>query len=117
VSLPDDPALTHEGWAVGTPSYISPEVLQGQTADVSSDLYALGAILYYLLSGAPPFVSDDMHKVLHAHLHEEVVPLATRVDQEIPYGLERVVMRCLDKDPRRRYSSAIELSGALQPFC
>jgi tRNA A-37 threonylcarbamoyl transferase component Bud32 len=107
------PSLTNEGWAVGTPHYISPEVLQGRAADPGSDIYALGAILYYLLAGRPPFDSEDLHEVMSAHLHQEPQPIEDLVEDPLPPKLGQIVTRCLKKDPTARYGSAMELATAL----
>jgi len=117
VVRPDDPHLTREGWAVGTPSYISPEVLHGHPAEARSDIYALGAILYHLLCGAPPFQDADMYRVMAGHLNEEPAPVARRAGQPVPPGLADLVMRCLVKDPARRVPSAKALADGLRPFC
>jgi len=116
VVRPDDPQLTREGWAVGTPTYISPEVLQGSVAEARSDIYALGGILYHLLCGSPPFEADDMYDVMLAHMKQPVPPIGERVAAKLPDGLERIVMRCLAKEPRERMPSAKALADALAPY-
>jgi len=107
-------ALTGEGWAVGTPKWASPEVVSGNEADTRSDVYGLGTVLYYLLTGAPPFDYPDLGKILLAHVREEVTPPSRRVGRAIPPAIESVTLRCMAKDPAQRYPSAGELAAALE---
>jgi serine/threonine-protein kinase len=72
----------------------------------------LGAVGYYLLTGLPPFNSDKPLKVMFAHAHEPVTP-PSQLCPEIPADVERVILRCLAKDPRDRYQTSAELSAAL----
>jgi serine/threonine-protein kinase len=104
--------LTGEGWAVGTPKWASPEVVSGEPADPRSDVYGLGAVLYFLLCGAAPFEHADVGKMLMAHVNEKPVPPSQR-GVRLPAALEAVVMRCLEKDPARRYAEAGALAAAL----
>ena len=109
-----NPALTNAGWAVGTPKYVSPEVVFGNPADARSDVYGLGAVLYFALCAAPPFDYDDMRQTLMAHMNETPLPPSQRAGRPIPRAIEAVVMRCLDKEPGNRYASAAELAFALE---
>jgi serine/threonine-protein kinase len=84
----------------------------GRVVDGRSDLYALGAVAYYLLTGRPPFEGDDGLAVLIAHARDPVVP-PSRVRADIPEDLERVVLRCLAKDPAERFPDAEGLERAL----
>jgi serine/threonine-protein kinase len=84
----------------------------GRVVDGRSDLYALGAMAYYLLTGRPPFDRDDGLAVLIAHARDPVVP-PSRVRADIPEDLERVVLRCLAKDPSERFPDAEGLERAL----
>jgi eukaryotic-like serine/threonine-protein kinase len=108
-----NPNLTNAGWAVGTPRYVSPEVVFGHPADARSDVYALGAVLYFLLSGQTPFDYEEMRQTLMAHLREAPVPPSSKLGRPLPRAVEEVVMRCLEKDPARRYVDASELARAL----
>ena len=110
---PAQAALTGEGWAVGTPKWASPEVVSGNEADARSDVYGLGTVLYFLLTGAPPFDYPDLGKILLAHVREEVTPPSRRVGREIPAAIESVTLRCMEKDAARRYRHAGELAAAL----
>jgi serine/threonine-protein kinase len=108
--------LTQAGMAVGTPSWVSPEVVMGHRADAAADVYALGAVLYALVTGGPPFSGDDMRAVLMAHLRQTPTRPSERLGRPIPAGLEAIIMRCLDKEPSRRYQDAAALGEALNDF-
>ncbi|MCR4415227.1 MAG: serine/threonine protein kinase [Thermoguttaceae bacterium] len=109
--LPMD--LTTEGAITGSPLYMSPEQAAGdREADARSDIYSLGAVGYYLLTGRPPFVGDKPIKVMAAHIHEEVVP-PSQHRPGIPADLEQVILRCLAKSPEDRFSDAASLCAAL----
>jgi serine/threonine-protein kinase len=106
-------ALTADGWAVGTPKWASPEVASGQDARPSSDVYGIGSVLYFLLCGAPPFDYPDVGQTIRAHLTQPPVPPSRR-RAGVPPAIEEVVLRCLAKDPARRYAHAGELAMALK---
>ncbi len=106
--------LTTEGSITGSPLYMSPEQATGDGhPDVRSDIYSLGAVGYFLLTGRPPFEGDRPIKVIIAHAHHDVVPPSRHVPA-IPPNLEQVILRCLEKDPSRRYQTAAELARALR---
>jgi uncharacterized RDD family membrane protein YckC len=99
----------------GTPQFAPPEQLRGQPLDVRADIYAVGATLYYLLTGAPPFEAADLKALVARVTSEEPrSPRAGRTD--MPAGLAAVVLRCLAKNPAARYGSYAELAAALRPF-
>ena len=102
-------ALSAVGTVVGTPQYISPEVLQGAQADARSDLWAFGVVLYQMLSGRLPFTGATMFEVGSAILKEPVPPLPATV----PSALRAVVERCLAKRSADRYQTAAEVRAAL----
>jgi serine/threonine-protein kinase len=110
---PDGQQLTQEGALAGTPAYMSPEQAAGKTdLDARSDLYNLGAVAYFLLTGQPPFVRASAVQTLAAHLGEAVVaPDRHRAD--VPADLQAVVLRCLEKEPAQRFPSADDLNEAL----
>ncbi len=109
----DGADLTQPGAVLGTTKYLSPEQVQGATPDARSDVYALGVVLYEVLTGRPPFAADTEMATAMAHVHSE--PLRPRqLRAGIPRGLEAVVIRAMAKDPAARYGSAAELSGALR---
>jgi hypothetical protein len=106
--------LTQEGSITGSPLFMSPEQALGDSEpDARSDVYSLGAVAYYLLTGSPPFDGDKPMRVILAHAHEPVVP-PSHLRSDIPADLEAVVLRCLAKNPADRYPSAAALREALQ---
>jgi TolB-like protein len=104
------PTLTVEGVVLGTPHYLPPEVIQGRTADGRSDLWSLGVLLYEMAAGKLPFAGATVTDLTLAITHSEPEPLPARV----PQGLRGVIMRCLAKDPVRRYQYASEVRAALE---
>jgi len=105
--------LSAEGQIVGTPQFMSPEQATAKgDLDERSDIYSLGAVAYYLLTGRPPFEGDDGLAVLIAHARDPVVP-PSLVRPGIPSDLERVVSLCLAKDASERYPDAASLERAL----
>jgi eukaryotic-like serine/threonine-protein kinase len=111
--VPTDGAnLTVAGTITGSPLFMAPEQAGGdQKPDARSDIYSLGAVAYYLLTGQPPFDSKNTIKVLVAHLHDRVVP-PSHHRPEVPADLEAIVMRCLAKYPDDRFSDAASLGRA-----
>jgi serine/threonine-protein kinase len=105
--------LTTEGAITGSPLFMSPEQALGDMPpDARSDIYSLGAVGYYLLTGKPPFEGDRTIKVLIAHAHEEAVPPSER-RPGLPHDLEAVILRCLQKKPEDRFQRASEMEAAL----
>jgi len=105
--------LTESGTVMGTVGYMAPEQVRGQPADHRSDIFALGAILYELLAGKRAFQGASFVETLNAILNDEPAPLAAS-GREIPLGLDRVVQRCLEKEPRQRFGSAHDVVLALE---
>jgi tRNA A-37 threonylcarbamoyl transferase component Bud32 len=109
----DSASLTADGTITGSPLYMSPEQATGdRDPDARSDIYSMGALLYFLVTGRPPFEDEKPIKVLIAHAHD-VVPPPSKWRDDLPLDLESVIMRCLAKGPEERYQSAIELATAL----
>jgi serine/threonine-protein kinase len=107
-------AVTGQNVVLGTPLYISPEALKGPAlVDVRSDIYSLGAVAYYLLSGEPVFAGGTAVEVCARHLHSAPVPPSERLGRPVPADLEAIILRCLAKSPESRYPSAAELERAL----
>jgi serine/threonine-protein kinase len=105
--------VTQEGTITGSPLYMSPEQATGDTEpDARSDVYSLGGVAYFLLTGRPPFDGQQPIKVIIAHAHEPVVP-PSDLRGDVPADLEAVVLRCLAKNPDDRFQSASELAAAL----
>jgi serine/threonine-protein kinase len=105
--------LTQEGSIAGSPLYMSPEQALGDSEpDARSDIYSLGAVAYFLLTGVPPFDGDRPIKIILAHAHQAVVP-PSRLRAEIAPDLEQVVLRCLAKNPADRFQHVLALRQAL----
>ncbi|MBC6935450.1 MAG: hypothetical protein DWB42_06385 [Chloroflexi bacterium] len=106
--------LTKTGTIVGTPAYMSPEQLRGETLDHRSDIYSLGVILYNMLVGRLPFdtASSDLVSIIYQHLEKAPTP-PSQVNPDIPLEVEMVIMAALQKDRTKRYNSAVEMSRAL----
>jgi hypothetical protein len=110
----DGPAhQTDTGFIVGTPLYMSPEQALGSRVDARTDVYGVGAVLFQLLTGAPPFEGNDSQEIVSRHL-QEPVPVATLSRDGIPSWLSHIVVRCLAKHPDDRYPTARALLQALR---
>jgi serine/threonine-protein kinase len=109
----DAERITQEGTVAGTPSYMSPEQAgAGADLDGRSDIYSLGCVAYFLLTGRPPFTDRSPMRLLAAHIY--AVPVApSAVRDDIPADLEAIVLRCLAKAPPERFADVRDLSGAL----
>ncbi|HLF94174.1 MAG TPA: serine/threonine-protein kinase, partial [Planctomycetota bacterium] len=106
-----DSSLSQSGMVVGTPQFMSPEQAMGDTRGVGarSDVYSLGATLYALLTGRPPFQAENIIELLQKVVYADIDP-PRRKNPEIPRDLETIVLKALDKDPDRRYASAEALA-------
>jgi eukaryotic-like serine/threonine-protein kinase len=108
----DDASLTHSGIVAGTPHYMAPEQARGDAVDARSDLFSLGAVLYFMASGHPPFRAEQAMAVLHRICHDRQRPL-DQIDPRIPDELGDVIDRLLEKKPSRRFASASEVQQVL----
>ena len=111
----DEKTLTHSGAIVGTASSMAPEQASGKSKTVGppADIYALGAIFYEVLTGRPPFKGEsDLETLLLVQVEEPLAP--SRLRQRLPRDLETVCLKCLEKDPKRRYGTAKELADDLR---
>ena len=99
--------------ALGTPDYISPEQVKGQRGDQRSDVYAMGAILYEMLTGQPPFSGPNPLAVMNERVLVDPEPART-LNPEISPALEEVLFRALERDPRHRYATAAEMAWELE---
>jgi tetratricopeptide (TPR) repeat protein len=105
--------LTGEGVVIGTPEYMSPEQVDGKEADPRSDIYSLGIILYEMVTGRAPFEGDSPFSVAYKHRHE--APAEPRkFNPQLPDALNRVILRCLEKDREARYQTAQEMLADLE---
>ena len=104
---------TQPGVLLGTVAYMSPEQVRGQAADGRSDIFALGCVLYEMVVGRRPFVGQTTAETMAAILHESV-PALSQSGRERPAELDRLLLRCLHKDPGQRFQSARELGPALR---
>jgi eukaryotic-like serine/threonine-protein kinase len=113
--LSEDSAITRSGVIAGTPSYMSPEQARGESRSVgpAADIHALGAILYEMLTGRPPFSGDSSLDTLLQVLSSEPTP-PRKLDSSIPSDLEAICLKCLEKSPERRFASAAQLVDSLE---
>lgn len=108
----DDASLTHSGIVAGTPHYMSPEQASGEPTDARSDLFSLGAVLYFMATGHPPFRAERAMAVLHRICHDQYRPVC-EIAPHIPDELADVIDRLLEKKPSRRFATAGDAQQAL----
>jgi serine/threonine-protein kinase len=110
-------SLTQSGAAVGTPSYMAPEQAQGRTGEVgpAADIYALGAILYELITGRPPFRAESAAETVYQVVTHDLVP-PSRLNARVPRDVETICLKCLQKEPHARYATPAALAEDLRQF-
>jgi serine/threonine-protein kinase len=108
----DDATLTQGSFMGGTPLFMAPEVCAGLDADVRSDLYSLGGVMYFLVCGRPPFAGESAAAVMNKHIHEAPRPPSEHAP--VQPELERIILRCLSKRVEDRFASARALDAALK---
>ena len=114
-ALADSPALTAAGHVIGTPAYMAPEQAEGAMVDHRADVYALGAIIYHLLSGCPPYVGKSSAEVLDAVVDGPPMPVRKRI-AGVPMDLAAIVDRAMARNVDERYPTAKELAEDLRRF-
>ena len=112
-SQPGATELTEAGALTGTPAFMAPEMAMGTRVDGRADLYALGCVGYWLLTGQPVFEGDTPLSTVVLHVQAQPVPPSMRTEIDVPESLERVILSCLEKDPASRPQSAGELDSQL----
>jgi serine/threonine protein kinase len=113
---PEDVSLTRTSAIMGSPLYMAPEQMRAsRLATERSDIWSLGVILYELIAGRPPFVGDSVTSLALSVVNDEPPPLAT-IRQGVPIGVEDAILKCLQKEPSKRFQSAGELASALDSY-
>jgi len=108
-------SLTRKGALTGTPLYMAPELITGDSEpDGRTDVYALGAVAYYLLTGEAPFTGPNATTVMMNHLTKRPVRPSEKSEVDVPADLEAAILKALEKDPARRFAGAGEMRSALR---
>jgi len=110
--LPTEP-LTEEGRIIGTMPYMSPEQLEGKDIDSRSDLFSLGVVLYEMATGERPFKGETSVSLISSIVKDEPRPVDA-VKEDLPHHLGRIIRHCLEKEPARRYQSALDVRNELE---
>jgi len=105
--------VTRDGTTVGTAAYMSPEQASGEEIDQKTDIWSLGVVLYEIMTGVPPFRGENEQAILFSILNKEPSPVKG-LDRAVPKELEQIIRRALSKDPKKRFSSAKEMSEIME---
>jgi serine/threonine-protein kinase len=97
---------------MGTPDYMAPEQIKGLRGDARTDIYSLGAILYEMLTGQVPFAGDNVYAAMRSKVRDDPIP-PRRLRHEVPPAVEEIILHALERNPRDRFDSALELREAL----
>src|SRR5579875_2060736 len=114
-AIGSDDNVTQTGLVLGTATYFSPEQAQGLGVDGRSDVYALGVVLYEMVTGRPPFSADTPVAIAYKHVSEAAVP-PSELEPRVPLPLEAIIMRAIAKQPSDRYATAEDLHSDLQRY-
>ena len=110
-----DTQLTKTGYVIGSPKYMAPEQILGKKVDERADIYALGVILYEMLTGVPPYSRGDHMSVMYQHVQGKARP-PIDINKELPLELNNLVLKCMSLDKSKRAQSMDELRQALEKF-
>jgi len=111
----DSSSMTRTGIAMGTPNYIAPELLQGQTVDRRCDIFSLGVVIYELLTGRRPFKGENLTSLIYSIVNQDPVPPST-INENLPLIFDHITSKALAKNPVERYQKASDLRAALSDF-
>jgi len=110
-----DTQLTKTGYVIGSPKYMAPEQILGKKVDERADIYAVGVILYEMLTGVPPYSRGDHMSVMYQHVQGKARP-SLEINPNLPPGLSDVVTKAMSVDKTKRFQSMDELRGALEKY-
>jgi serine/threonine protein kinase len=111
--LMGETGLTSSGAMIGTPAYMSPEQGRGERGDARSDIYALGIVLYEMVTGKPPYDADTPYAIILKHINDPLTPPHVILGS-VPESIERIILKCLAKDAADRFATMVELREALR---
>ena len=110
-----DTQLTKTGYVIGSPKYMAPEQILGKKVDARADIYAVGVILYEMLTGVPPYARGDHMAVMYQHVQGKARP-PIDINKDLPLELNNLVMKCMSLDKAKRSQSMDELRVSLEKF-